>query len=353
MPADVQCGTCGQSLSCSAASGEPFAICPKCGGLVHLLVDNESPAAAPAESLSILIETEAGQSADDLQTGAADCPVDVDLNPYTAPRQQLTQSAPGALPAAESTPNGHVVWHQLVSVASGLGLINAGNWIAMIATVGALVLESSALLRISGGASPAQAADIVESLSVVFVGVLIAEVVAVGLAIVGLCRCFQSSAPPWSEHLLGIAMVGLVGGAMLSAICWFETLSPALAIVAGLLGLIASVAFVRYLDNLATFIGRRDLARRARYILWSMVASSVLIVCAVAVGAALLRDGNNAASHTESVVDKLVIAFSAVSIAVFWSFIVLIRDVRKEVVVNLERCMRIGWRSHGNATRLR
>src|SRR5579859_6072996 len=123
MPADVQCGTCGQRVSGSNASDEPFAICPKCGGLVHLPPDDESPAAAP-ETLSFLIGADDIQSADALQSGAADCPVDVDLNPYAAPRQQLTQPAPGVLPAAQSTPNGHVVWLQLAPVASGLGLIN-------------------------------------------------------------------------------------------------------------------------------------------------------------------------------------------------------------------------------------
>ncbi len=96
------------------------------------------------------------------------------------------------------------------------------------------------------------------------------------------------------------ASVGATGiGLLITAALWLKLVPQNAQYVQTLLNLVAGVTFLMFLKNLATFIGRRDLAGKAKSVLTWCIACAVLFSAAMvlvigSVGAAALAGRSRA-----------------------------------------------------------
>ncbi len=271
-----------------------------------------------------------------------------EVNPYAAPRRpqfRVPTFVPNLKPAA-SRPKPRIDWVQLAPAADGLGLVNASNWISLVALIAGVALSSGGIWLLTSGCDPTTAGDVAKGLSLLPDGMLSASVVATLLAVAGFHRCLACPEPKGSKQLLWISLLTLTGSAALALACGVGLLPWWLGIVSSFLELCATVAFLFYLQNLAWFIDRVDLANQSNYIWLSMLALFAAIVAVVAVGAATLSDSERrkpladlfiSGSQPLDVVGILLVALSAALVLVSWIYITLIREARKEILSNWRR----------------
>ena len=187
-------------------------------------------------------------------------------NPYASPGYEPATS-PGVQWARTSSPS-------LQKTALGLSLIYYGIIVMLLSIVAMIVLGVMIAATVAGrGGGGAGAGG---AFLVLMIPVGLALLVGAILCIVGPIVCL---AVPEETNSRGF----LIGSVVLQLINFVYSIfsymipdlkSPALAALFGILGCVGAVLFLLFLKNLSEYVGRSDLAQRAKNIL---ITGGVLI----------------------------------------------------------------------------
>ena len=187
------------------------------------------------------------------------------INPYQAPLATDARPRPEAVEWLGSRSV------SLSRVALGLGIIYAGIIVTVLAVIGGIA-----------GIRLLQDHDMIALFAA---GMVLVAGIGTLLNVVGSCLCLATPEETGARGLIQMSV-----GAMLAALVFgiadgAEILPTRLHFIESVMQLIAGVNFLRYLGQLGRFIGRRDLARRARSIFVWCGILFVLFIVAIVVAA--------------------------------------------------------------------
>ncbi len=185
-------------------------------------------------------------------------------NPYASP--MATEMDPIAVQWL-GTPS-----PSLTRVANGLGMIYAGIVVALLAGIGGGILFG---VLVAG--QNLEAAQLVGFL--IFAGTIIAWI----LNIVGNLFCLATPAETGAQGMIYASVASMGINLIITVGVWLKIMPDGARNVQLLFGLISGVTFLIFLRRLALFIGRLDLANRARSILIWCAGLFLALVAALAI----------------------------------------------------------------------
>jgi hypothetical protein len=160
----------------------------------------------------------------------------------------------------------------LTTVANGLGTIYVGLTLVMLSAVG-----GSILLRVIGATADISLIRIIARM------ILVGIVVGVILNAVGTLTCLATPPETGAQGMIYASAAAMGINLLLTFVQFAIAMPGEVAFVQWALGIVSGLTFLIFLREMGLFIGRPDLARRAR---WVLVACVVLF--GVLVGAIVL-----------------------------------------------------------------
>jgi hypothetical protein len=209
-------------------------------------------------------------------------------NPYASPMATEMSAVAAQWLQSPST--------SLTKVANGLGLIYAGIVVVLLSAIGGPILVAVI-------AAATHSAGLVMILGVLLVVGVLAGVV---LNIVGNIFCLATPEETGAQGLI-YASVGAMGlGLLISLASLVVTLPQGISLLQMLLNLVAGITFMLFLHRLALFIGRQDLAAKAKSILtWCIICAALFVAAMVimigSLGMAFFQAANGGAMNRADV----------------------------------------------------
>ncbi len=185
-------------------------------------------------------------------------------NPYASPMS--TEMNPVAVQWL-GTPS-----PSLMKVANGLGMIYAGIVVALLAGIGGGILV--------GVLTAGRNFDAAEFVAIM---ILVASIVSWILNIVGSLFCLATPEESGAQGMIYASVAAMGINLLITIAMWLKLMPHGANNIQYLLSLISGVTFLVFLRRLALFIGRQDLAARARSILAWCIGLFIALVAALAI----------------------------------------------------------------------
>jgi hypothetical protein len=157
----------------------------------------------------------------------------------------------------------------LRKVANGLGMIYAGICLAILSAIGGAILSATSRGNL-------------DTLALIGILLVIAFIVSAILNIVGTLFCLATPEESGAKGMIYASAAAMGLSLLISFAIRLHVIPPPASIVQMILTFISGVTFLVFLRRLSLFIGRQDLAKKARSILIWCVGLVMAVIIALA-----------------------------------------------------------------------